>query len=74
MILNAPALVRALGGPGFVVDAVHTENPALSGFNPVRPGIQHLKILKIKEPAALAGHEQNALAAVAVDLEFHFPV
>ena len=31
-------------------------------------------LFKIKKPACLAGNEQNGLAAMAVDLEFHIPV
>ena len=32
------------------------------------------EVFKIKEPASLTWDEQNALAAVAVDLKLHFPV
>jgi hypothetical protein len=36
--------------------------------------IGHVEILKIKEPAGLAGNEENRSAAVTVDLELHIPV
>ena len=35
--------------------------------------MEHFEILKVEEPAALAGDEQNGLAGVTIDLEFHVP-
>ena len=74
MVLNAPAVVRADGGPGLVVDGVDGEDHALSGLNPGRPVVHHVEGFKIPESSRLTGDEQHRLAAAAVDLELHFPV
>ena len=40
-------------------------------LDPVAPMVGHVEIFKIKEPACLAGNEQNGSAAVTVDLKLH---
>ena len=75
MVLNAPAVIRTLGSPGFIIDAVDRIDGALTGIDPLGPVVGHFEILKVKEPACLAGNEHNRLAAAAaIDLEFHIPV
>ena len=73
MIFDAPPIVRTNGAPGFVVNAVRGINGAFPPLNPFCPGIHHFEILKVKEPSALAGDEQNRFSRVTVDLELHVP-
>ena len=74
VVLDAPAVVRTLSGPGFVVDGVDGEDHAPAGLNPGCPVVDHVEGLKIPEPPRLTGNEQDGLTAAAVDLEFHVPV
>ena len=74
VVLDAPAVVSALSGPCFVVDGVAGEYHHLAGLDPGSPGLVHMEALEVPEAACLAGDEQNGLAAVAIDLEFHLAV
>ena len=71
MLLNAPARIAAAVGIGLAVDDVDGEDHDLPAFDPLGPGIDHVEVFKVVEPARLAGDEHHGLAAVAVDLEFH---
>ena len=51
VILNAPAVVRAHSGPGFIVDGIHSEDHALAFFDPACPMVDHLEAFKVPETA-----------------------
>jgi hypothetical protein len=71
---DPPPGFRTKIGPSLAVDAIDGKNHALPCFDPLGPVVQHMKVFKIKEPAALTGNEYHGFSAVTVDLIFHFTI
>ena len=57
----------------YSLHGVNGEDHHLSGFDPGGPGVRHVKVLEVKEPAILAGDEQHGPSGGAVDLALHVP-
>ena len=73
VLLDAAARVAALVRPRLAVDGVAGEDHDLSLVDPRGEDVIHVEVFKIEESAGLARDEQDGLARMAVDLEFHIP-